>query len=328
MTCNDYQPAKEEIVKPESKGDTISFDDTISVLTWNIGYAGLDSSMDFFYDGGEKVRPEECQVKKNESAIIDYLSQESKKGLDFIYVQEIDKSAKRSYNQNQVEDLGDSLKSFHCYFGKNYDVKWVPVPIYNQMGYVESGIALYSIKEPSSVIRHSYPFNFSWPLKVFMLDRCFLCSRFKLPNGKELLMIVTHNSAFDGDGYLRKSELNYLKYFLQQEYSKGNYVIMGGDFNQCPTEFDPKNIRHFDYSDYYTVPDTLLPGWNYVYDKFQPTNRRVIAPYDSATTLVTVIDFFITSPNVSTVNVKTDNLEFSNSDHNPVWANFVLRQEP
>ena len=27
----------------------------ISLLTWNIGYCGLDKEMDFFYDGGTKV---------------------------------------------------------------------------------------------------------------------------------------------------------------------------------------------------------------------------------------------------------------------------------
>ncbi len=34
-------------------------------MIWNIGYCGLDASMDFFYDGGEQVRPSEEKVKEN-----------------------------------------------------------------------------------------------------------------------------------------------------------------------------------------------------------------------------------------------------------------------
>jgi len=60
----DYKPAEEELIaKPENPSmlkDSLS----ISLLTWNIGYAGLDKNMDFFFDGGTKViTPEEnCRL--------------------------------------------------------------------------------------------------------------------------------------------------------------------------------------------------------------------------------------------------------------------------
>ena len=46
-----------------------------------------------------------------------------------------------------------------------------------------------------------------------MLDRCFLVNRYPVSNGNELLMINTHNSAYD-DGSLRKQQMDFLKDFL------------------------------------------------------------------------------------------------------------------
>lgn len=322
MTSVDYAPGLETVVANNDKPTSFKVGDTISCMSWNIGYAGLDKGMDFFYDGGTQVRPTEERSLDNLHHIAKYLTTQK---CDFFLIQEIDVDAKRSYGRNQLDTIGKGLKMIP-YFGMNYSVKWVPLPVFEPMGRVESGIALYTASQPSSVSRYSYPVNFKWPLKVFMLDRCFLVSRFPTSNNKELLVINTHNSAFDSGGELRKAELNFLKDYLESEYKNGNYVILGGDFNQCPAGFKPAaNNNLFDYEDFHTVPDTLLSeNWHYVYDTI-PTNRRVIAAYDPLTTKTTLIDFFITSPNVECVSVKVDDLAFEYSDHNPVIGSFVLK---
>ena len=66
-----------------------------------------------------------------------------------------------------------------------------------------------------------------------MLDRCFLLSRLALPDGKELVLINTHNEAFD-DGSQRNQQMAVLKELMLKEYEKGNYVITGGDWNLNP----------------------------------------------------------------------------------------------
>jgi endonuclease/exonuclease/phosphatase family metal-dependent hydrolase len=326
MTYSDYTPAqKESIISDNRISDTLQIGKPLKMLTWNIGYAGLDSAMDFFYDGGHQVRPTESQVLKNMHFIGDYLSCQSD-STDFMLIEEIDKNSKRSYYRNQIDTFIGKMEGYKAYFAKNYSVKWVPIPITDPMGSVESGVALLTNRSPISVTRYAFPFNFDWPLSVFMLDRCFLCNRYPTSDGKQLVLIVTHNSAFDSDGHLRKAELNYFKKFLLREYAEGNYVIAGGDYNQCPAKFDPCPFgKLFNRNDFHTIPDSLFPSsWHFVYDGHTPSNREVIAPYHPNSTKVTVIDFFITSPNVKTIGVKTDNLEFSNSDHNPVRATFVL----
>ena len=75
-----------------------------------------------------------------------------------------------------------------------------------------------------------------------MLDRCFMVNRYPLENGKELLVINTHNEAFD-PGEIRKAQMAYLKEFLLSEYAKGNYIIAGGDWNMSPPDFKPEFTR-------------------------------------------------------------------------------------
>ena len=59
-----------------------------------------------------------------------------------------------------------------------------------------------------------------------------------MANGKELVMINTHNEAFDA-GEIRTAQMSFLKDFVQSEYNKGNYVIAAGDWNQSPPGFTP-----------------------------------------------------------------------------------------
>lgn len=324
-TICDYQPGASETIAENSDCAPIDINDEISVLTWNIGYAGLDRGMDFFYDGGTKMRPAKPQSEENLRNIASFLA--GNDTIQFFLLQEVDKNAKRSYGQNQVDTFHKTLSSHTSCFALNYNVGFVPIPITEPMGGVQSGIQTLSKSRPRAATRTAFPFNFDWPLKVFMLDRCFITSYHPLSNGKELVIVNTHNSAFDENGEIRKSELNLFRDFLLKEYEKGNYVIAGGDFNQSPPSLSPSfGHEPFDHDDYVAIPDTLFPqGWTYAFDNEKPSNRRVIEAYQPGLTKVTLIDFFITSPNVEVNEVKCINLGFEHSDHNPVIGSFSLK---
>ena len=49
-------------------------------------------------------------------------------------------------------------------------------------------------------------------------------------------------------------------------------------------------------------------------------------PYDQKTSPVTIIDFFLISPNVESLGIENINLKFEHSDHNPVKAKFRLKK--
>jgi endonuclease/exonuclease/phosphatase family metal-dependent hydrolase len=312
----DYKPKEKEIVFTKENNPKLSDTIEFSLLTWNIGYCGLDKDMDFFYDGGKKVFTPKSNCINNLQAVKKFLRQND--SIDIIFVQEEDKSSKRSYHINEYDSLSATLKNHYPYFGKNYDVFFVPVPPASPMGKVLSGVAIYSRYQPSSSVRYSFPGEYGFPKQLFMLDRCFLVNRYPLSNDKELLVINTHNEAFD-PGQIRKAQMEYLKDFLLKEYEKGNYIIAGGDWNQSPPDFKPDfAINKVNTLQMMLTSDFLPREWQWIYDNKTPSNRSVIAAYDPTSTTTTVIDLFLLSPNIMDISVKCINLNFENSDHNPV----------
>lgn len=321
---SDYKPEAKTEVFNSDKPDILSDTSEISLLTWNIGYCGLDREMDFFYDGGTKVfTPLEKSIE-NLNAVKRFF--ENNDSIDFFLIQEIDKKSKRSYKINQFDTLGKLLNVYYPFFAKNYDVFFVPVPPASPMGKVVSGIATFSRFQPSSSVRSSFPGEYGFPKQLFLLDRCFLVNRYPLENGRELLIINTHNEAFD-QGEIRKAQMAYLKEFLLAEYEKGNCIIAGGDWNQTPPDFKPDfGINKVNTEQMMMNSDYLPPEWKWVYDSRAPSNRSVLAAYDPSTTTTTVIDLFLISPNIESISAECINLDFENSDHNPVRMKVRLQK--
>jgi endonuclease/exonuclease/phosphatase family metal-dependent hydrolase len=321
-TVSDYQPEPETIISKNNTVQKIPVAATLDFMIWNIGYCGLSKDMDFFYAGGKNVRPAKSIVENNLSRIKSFIKNQTH--IDFFLFQEVDVKSKRGYGTNQYNEIIKLFPDYHSSFGKNYDVTFIPIPVSEPMGKVKSGLQTLSKYKPESVVRHSFPGNYSWPKSLFMLDRCFLVTRYPLENDKQLVVINTHNSAYD-DGNLRKGQMDYLSKFLTNEYSRGNYIIVGGDWNQCPPDFKPEfkgNIM--DNTNRMDITKDFMPDWKWIYPKNTPTNRRVDIPYSKETTLTTVLDFFLLSPNIDAVELNGINLDFEHSDHNPVKLSILL----
>jgi endonuclease/exonuclease/phosphatase family metal-dependent hydrolase len=313
---SDYRPEEKTMVEVNDSPGQLNDSITLSLLTWNIGYCGLDSKMDFFYDGGTKVATPKMQLLKNLSAVMSLLK--GNDSVDFVFLQEVDRKSKRSYNIDEYSTVTGHVKFTSAAFATNYKVFFVPVPLSSPMGKVYSGITTMSRFIPESSVRYSFPGTYGFPKQLFMLDRCFMVTRFPVKNGKELLLVNTHNEAFD-PGEIRKKQMEYLKNFVTQEYNKGNYIIAGGDWNQCPPDFKPEFAANKVNTEQMVIGSDFLPAeWMWVYDSKTPSNRTVKTAYDPAITATTVIDFFLLSPNVKALSVQTIDLGFANSDHNPV----------
>ena len=221
---------------------------------------------------------------------------------------------------------------YNPFFAKNYDVFFVPAPPTKPMGKVVSGIATYSKFIPESSTRYSLPGDFGFPTQLFYLDRCFMVNRYRIENGKELVLINTHNEAFDEGGNIRKAQMERLREFVLNEYNSGNYVIAGGDWNQYPPDFKPAFPGNKEFTgqigNFYLmgIESDYMPGeWKWIYDPATPSFRTLIAAYDPATTPTSVCDIFLISPNIESVSVKCHHLGFTNSDHNPVIMQVKLR---
>jgi endonuclease/exonuclease/phosphatase family metal-dependent hydrolase len=68
----------------------------------------------------------------------------------------------------------------------------------------------------------------------------------------------------------------------------------------------------------YIEKDYPEANWTWAFDSDHPTNRRVAVPYDPETSLTTVIDYYLLSPNLSVEEIRTIDLDFRSSDHQPV----------
>jgi len=313
---SDYKPGEMTTVASNENPSALPDSSVISLLTWNTGYCGLDKDMDFFYDGGTKVftPKEKCLVNLTE--IYSFLK--ANDSIDFMLLQEVDRKSKRSYSFDEYDSIAAHLTYASKTFAINYKVFFVPVPPSSPMGKVFSGIASFGKYLPSSSVRYSFPGEYGFPKQLFMLDRCFMVNRYPLESGRELILINTHNEAFD-PGQIRKAQMEYLRDFIVSEYKNGNYVIAGGDWNQCPPGFKPEFTKNQVNNEQMVISSDYLPvEWKWVYDNTTPSERSVIAAYDPSSTTTTVIDFFLLSPNIDPLSVKCIDLGFANSDHNPV----------
>ncbi|MBS4057112.1 MAG: hypothetical protein KGZ82_07340 [Bacteroidales bacterium] len=327
VSITDFTPDDMEQLRIKRRDNPTTIAKTdFTIMTWNIGYAGLGHEMDFFYDGGKKVRATKEQSAAYLGSVKAFLADEH--ATNFILLQEVDIKAKRSYRVNQRQILTDVLYHDDVVSAVNYQIPFVPVPLFRPMGQVKAGMMTFARFEPTVAIRHAYPSIAGWPERLFLLDRCFIETRFAMQNGKELVLINTHNSAFVDDQSLMQQELDVIAGMMTAEYEKGNYVVAGGDWNMNPPDFEPLN----DYRGNRYVPaevsipaSMLAPDWQYAFDASVPSNRHLDEPYTKGETGTTTLDFFILSPNIELISVEARDLGFEFSDHNPVIMRIAPR---
>ena len=326
LMATEFSPVKH--FTPEVTGNGRNLDPSqreFTFFTWNIGYAGLGREQDFFYDGGKSVMPEEGQCNRYFEGIKKLVK--ANDTVDFIFLQEIDVHAKRSWYTDEAAGLAATLPTFSTVYATNYDCLFVPIPIQNPMGRVVAGIATYSQFKPLQAKVQYYDAYFPFLQRLVLLKRCFVLLRFGLNNGKELVIVNTHNSAFDSTGALRRRELAILDSALKSEYHRGNYVVAGGDWNSNPRGFNVGSVISCDKVTLVDPPveSDFLQGWQFVFDPRQPSNRNVDMPYKKGVTKTTIIDFFAVSPNVEVKSVSTIPMGFAFSDHQPVVMEVRLK---
>ena len=316
-------------------GQKISGDTTLNFLIWNIGYAGLGQASNFFFDQKKLLFSSSGDVypsqELNNSYLEGIINTVKANPVDFYLLQEVDESSKRSHCQNQMQMIAEVKDSCVSNFATNADIAHIPIPIFEpwqHYGSVKSGLLSISRFQPAVSKRLQLPGEMAIPDRYFQLDRCVLLQRYPLPSGKSLVVLNVHNSAHDKHGELKWQELSFIKTLMLQEYKAGNFVIAGGDWNMCPPyfrfdSFSPSNPRKINQIS--LPPDFFPPEWTWVYDPTTPTNRKCYERYDKNSTFTTIIDFYLISPNLQSKRVKTLDMDFAYSDHQPVWMELKFK---
>ncbi|MCE5343261.1 MAG: endonuclease [Eubacteriales bacterium] len=327
LTITEYRPDDVESLSVTAgpRYDTAQIGTRYKIVTLNAGYGGLGREEDSFMDGGTGVQPKsKTEVEDNLSALLSVLSMQN---ADVCFLQETDISSKRSFSINEMEYFSGGL-SMGSAFAYNFRCSFVPFPR-PPIGKVESGLTTLSNLAVTKATRESLPVPFSWPTRVANLKRCLLVERLPLQDSdKSLVLINLHLEAYSSQEG-RQKQMTQLTALIKAELANGNYVIAGGDFNQAfPGTVEKYPLPENPAWEPGQLAQSDLPeGFSFVFDMSVPTCRSLAAPYDgNRDTLVAyVIDGFIVSSNVKVNSVETVDLNFRNTDHQPVAMEFTLQ---
>jgi endonuclease/exonuclease/phosphatase family metal-dependent hydrolase len=318
LALTHHRPTSIMVLEIGGTGATAKAPSRLTLMTWNLGYAGLGEEADFFMDGGKEVLARDSATVAEHLRRIEQVLDAQPE--DIYLLQEVDTASRRSYYINEVQSITDRARGFYDSFALNFKVFFVPYPFTNPTGRVRSGILSLSRYKPKEAARMQLPGSMLWPVSAFVLDRCMLVMRMEREDGRQWVIVNLHLSAYDPGGKLRAQQLPFVEGFAEDEYRKGNYVVLGGDWNNILPGIRPDQFMSQDEQ---PPLEQLLPGdftqsgWHWGVPS-APTNRIDNTPYRPGKNYVTVIDGFLVSPNVRIETANVIPLGFKDSDHEPV----------
>lgn len=304
----------------------------LKVVTANLGFGAYNQDFDFFMDGGSGSVAASPQVVEDdingEGEAIKALSP------TFVLFQEVDVRGTRSHFIDQYEMLRKLFPYDVSVFAQNYDSPFLMWPLYAPHGANKAGLATFSQYKVDSALRRSLPISDSFS-KFLDLDRCYSICRIPVSNGKQLVLINVHLSAYGADESIMAAQRRMLFADMEAELAAGNYVIAGGDFNHdmigVSGEVYHNKVQAVESwakpFDFDSVPFGFTVAAKAKYDAGQfddaATCRDAGRPYDD-TNDRWVMDTFIYSSNIECLDYSTVDLDFAYSDHNPAQMTFRL----
>ena len=327
LTFEEYRPDAEQPLVVAGEGTSgLERGETFSVLSWNIGYGALGDNADFFMDGGKGVKTaSHDRVRENMQAIADEIDAHDP---DIILLQEVDAGSARSYSEDETVFFAGTMQDRCSTYALNFKVPFVPYPV-PPIGKVTSGLYTMVRFQVEEAERIALPCPFSWPVRTANLKRCLSEHRIPVEGGKELVLYNLHLEAYDsGEGKEKQTEM--LREILENETAAGNYVIAGGDFNQTFSTADAGRFPQQEgkWQSGQLDASAFSDSWQFLMDEEVPSCRSLDQPYEGADRdafQYYMIDGFIVSDNIETVSFGAEDLEFRNSDHNPLLAEFRLK---
>lgn len=315
--------------------DKVQLNQNYTISTFNIGFGAYTQDFSFFMDSGvmldgTKVSGKNSTAKDKDTVLINTngaISIMSEDSFDFMLFQEVDTKSTRSYKVNQYNMIKDYFDGYTSVFASNFHSGYLMYPLNDPHGKTNSGIATLSSKQIDRAVRYSFPIDESFPTKFFDLDRCFTISYLPIEaSDKELCMINVHMSAYDKGGTIRAKQVEALNAILTTEYQKGNYVVVGGDFNHDIIESLNTFATEQEVPEWvYQLSDSdLADGFSFAASLNAPTCRSTDIPYTKGINYTVVIDGFIVSDNVTVIEVTNIDADFEYSDHNPAVLTFLL----
>jgi len=291
---------------------------TVKITTWNIGYAGLGRGSDFVMDGGKSWFPPSRRAVKNNLDAICALMGASP--AELFLLQEVSDKSPLSFWLPVRQRIIDNFPRFLALFRPDISTWGLPWPIK-----ITHGTMTLCPASPVSRQIVKLPVEPTFLAGIIRRNYALMVTRFEVEGNADRWVIINlHLAAFDHKGATRQKQLEAVFAFAEKEYEKGNFVVLGGDWNMelIKTGFPHKtDLKHLFWL--IDLPKQKLPpGWKIVCDPDVPSVRTNYQPYVQGENFTAIIDGFITSPNVTVNSVATCDTGFEHSDHMPVSASF------
>jgi endonuclease/exonuclease/phosphatase family metal-dependent hydrolase len=285
----------------------------LSLLTWNVGYAGMGAESDFVADKGSQLRPLSADlVERNLAEITGYLT--TRGSVDLILLQEVARPSFSTHQIDTLEALVAARPDSAWMFGADIDTLHMP-----QAVSLHIGNATFSRVDIAEAERRGLTLEPTFQLGIFRKGYRIHIARLAGPQGWVIANV--HLSAFDSEEVsVREEQLREVIRWGEAEYAAGRRVVIGGDWNLrlADTTFPHTTDEEFRFW-VRDLPRELLPeGWRFVADPDRPTVRTAHKPYVRGENYRLIVDGFLVSPNVGVISVETSDLDFRFADHNPV----------
>ena len=304
-----------------------------TLVSYNIGFGAYSDDYTFFMDGGHEswAFSKEAVIENVSNAISDISSYKA----DFTFFQEVDVDATRSYHIDEkdliINNYTANTPVASYDFAQNFDSPFLMYPLYQPHGKSKAGLLTISNFNIDSAIRRSLPIEEGFT-KFFDLDRCYVKNYLPVEGSDKMLVLYNvHLSAYTTDPTTAVNQIVMLNEDMKEEYEKGNYVIAGGDMNKDllgkSDEYFDRGSVNLDWAKPFPTElldesFTLIAPLNT--EAPVPSCRNANEPYNPRNTVLTV-DGFIVSENVAAKESDVIDTGFENSDHNPVYLKFMLK---
>ncbi|MBQ7682661.1 MAG: endonuclease/exonuclease/phosphatase family protein [Oscillibacter sp.] len=298
-----------------------------TAVSYNVGFGAYTPEFTFFMDGGKDswAASEESVVACIEGSAETALSFDP----DLVLFQEVDTDSTRSHHVDEAAIINSAFPGFDSVAAVNYHSAFLMYPLTQPHGASNSCLLTESAFDITSALRRSLPISTGFK-KFLDLDRCYSVARIPVENGKELVVINAHLSAYGTDASQGEAQLEMLFADMAAEYEQGNYVLCGGDFNHdFPGDsreiLNPGTDRVYSWCQ--PLPAEILPdGLSICADYAEgvvASTRDTDIPYGPDSFTV-ILDGFIVSDNVQCAYTQVVDTGFLYSDHNPVILRFTL----
>lgn len=347
-------------VEQGAQANSVCAGETYTVTTYNVGFGAYQQDftcvMDHCYvkeDGqwkwisGKNLKAfsEEDALRNTNGAAKTIADLDP----DFALFQEADLDSDRCRHVNQIETFKNALPEMSSVYCSNFHTPFFCYPVNDMMGKAESGLLTFSSVNIQKADRYEFAVTDNIIDRNFDLDRCFSVSYIDVDNGRQLVLINLHMSAYDEGGVIRAEQRKTLYGFMENEMKKGNYIIAGGDFNHDLLTYNPdypqytKDALPFVTEKTQKIPEDPVFFFDEDSDAGLPDGLRLVAADNCPTcrpAAITwqpefcychVLDGFIVSDNVEVTEIRnivtsTDKLDgFAYSDHEPVMMEFSLK---